>query len=292
MATKPASAPRGVAEAALLEALATCAASERLSDAQVHAMRAKRRRKVGASGAAAALLLVAGYGVWLGGMGSTRPVALAHLETQRGEQRRFQLRDGSTVRLSGATAVDIRLAADARSAVLRHGEAYFDIAHDPARPFSVKAGKADTQVLGTAFDVDLAPDGAVRLAVYRGRVRFGPSRPVRAGGSVIVPAGWRSRFRAGVAGAPSRFDAAQQDWRHGWLDTDAMRLGDMVATLNRGSGPVIAAPPPGLADLPLSGRFKLDQPRQLLEAVGDAYGFTVQGDSKRLRLQAHPTSQK
>uniref|UniRef100_UPI0035C9FFA7 FecR family protein n=1 Tax=uncultured Sphingomonas sp. TaxID=158754 RepID=UPI0035C9FFA7 len=274
---------RGPEEAALLEALAACATSGRLSDAQVHAMRAKRRRTLAAG--AASIVLAVGGGVWFGEQARVQPVALAHFETRRGEQRSFRLRDGSTVRLSGATTLDVRFEADRRGAVLRRGEAYFDIAHDPARPFAVAAGKSDTRVLGTAFDVDLA-SGGVKLAVYRGRVRFGPATSQRDGDTVVVPAGWRSQFRGGAAGAPTRFDSAQQDWRDGWLDTDAMRLGDVVETLNRGGGPLIAPPPPALADLPLSGRFKLDEPRQLLEAVGEVYGFQVRDDGKQLHLQA------
>jgi transmembrane sensor len=246
-------------------------------------MRAKRRRALTATGAAALLLLVGG-GIWRRGLVHVQPVALAHLETQRGERRSVRLRDGSIVRLDGATALDVRLEAGRRSAVLRRGEAYFDIAHDPARPFAVAAGASATRVLGTAFDIDLA-GGGVKLAVYRGGVRFGPARPRHDGETVFVPAGWRSQFRGGAAAAPTQFDRAQQDWRQGWLDTDAMRLGEVVETLNRGGGRLIAPPPPGLADLPLSGRFKLDQPRALLDAIGDAYGFTVHDDGKRLQLQ-------
>lgn len=283
--------PREIDAAALREALAACATSGRLSDAQVHAMRSKRRRALTSGGAAVALALVAGGSVWFAGLAKVAPVALAHLETRRGEQRSFRLGDGSTVRLSGATAIDVRLEARARHAVLRHGEAYFDIAHDAARPFAVAAASSATQVLGTAFDMDLT-GGGVKLAVYRGRVRFGPATPRRDGDSVIVPAGWRSHFRGGVAGAPTRFDSAQQDWREGWLDTDAMRLGDVVETLNRGGGRLIAPPAPGLADLPLSGRFKLDQPRQLLAAVGDVYGFSVRDDGKQLYLKPQQPSSK
>lgn len=283
--------PRDIDDTALREALAACATSGRLSDAQIHAMRAKRRRTLAKGSAMVALAIVAGGGWWLADLAKIRPVALAHLETGRGEQRSFRLGDGSTVRLSGATAVDVRLEARARHAVLRRGEAYFDIVHDEARPFAVAAATSTTRVLGTAFDVDLT-SGGVKLAVYRGRVRFGPAAPTRADDTVIVPAGWRSQFRRGVAGAPTRFDSAQQDWRAGWLDTDAMRLGDVVETLNRGGGRLIAPPSPALADLPLSGRFRLDQPRQLLEAVGEVYGFSVRDDGHKLRLSTTRPSSK
>ncbi|NWM24963.1 FecR family protein, partial [Escherichia coli] len=87
-----------------------------------------------------------------------------------------------------------------------------------------------TRVLGTAFDIDIASSG-VRIAVYRGKVRFGGDGADK--DAVIVEAGWRSRFAGGQARAPTRFDATQQDWRQGWLDIDNMRLGELVDALNR-----------------------------------------------------------
>lgn len=267
-------------DGALVEALAACAASGRLSDAQVRAMRGNRRRVAASAGVAVSLFAV-GAGVWH--ISPAAKVAqIAHIETRRGELRVVRLRDGSMVRINGATVLDVRLESDGRHAVLTRGEAYFDIAHDVARPFEVVANRSSTRVLGTAFDIDLA-GGGVKIAVYRGRVRFGSSTTGHDG--VIVPAGWRSQFRGGVAAMPSRFDSGQQDWRKGWLDTDAMRLKDVVETLNRGDGPLIEAPPAVLANLPLSGRFKLDEPRQLLEAIGAAYGFTVQQRGDTLRLE-------
>ncbi|MFX8689089.1 hypothetical protein ABTM39_20580, partial [Acinetobacter baumannii] len=53
---------------------------------------------------------------------------------------------------------------------------------------------------------------------------------------------------------------------------------------NRHGGPVILPPPPRLEKLVLSGRFKLDNPEQLLGAIGAAYGFTVVRQGAHLRL--------
>jgi transmembrane sensor len=168
--------------------------------------------------------------------------------------------------------------------VLQKGEAYFDIAHQPTRPFTVEAGGSRTQVLGTAFDIDLA-HREVKLAVYRGAVRFGNQATDQ---GVTVRAGWRSRLANGIASDPTPFDAKQQDWRQDWLDTDDMRLGDLVETLNRRGGTAILPPPPALADQMLSGRFKLDSSEQLLGAIGSVYGFTLEHQGQNLRLVATP----
>ncbi|MES2021801.1 MAG: FecR domain-containing protein [Pseudomonadota bacterium] len=266
---------------ALEEALGTAAAFGRLSDADILAMRETRRRTLTTAGATAAVLLVLGGGAWQAMRLGTAPALATHYETKRGEERVVALADGSRLELNGATALDVTIDARQRTVLLRRGEAFFDVAHEPDRPFVVTARGSSTRVLGTAFDIDLAHH-EVKLAVFRGRVRFGASG---ADTGVLVPAGWRSRFDGTAASAPSRFDPTQQDWRHNWLDTDEMRLGDLVEALNRHGGPVIEAPPPQLEKLVLSGRFKLDNPEQLLGAIGAAYGFTVVHQGAQLRLK-------
>jgi ferric-dicitrate binding protein FerR (iron transport regulator) len=66
--------------------------------------------------------------------------------------KRIILPDGSIVEMSGGSK--IRFSKDTRSLsreLFLEGEAYFDVARDPARPFYVYAGDVITKVLGTSF---------------------------------------------------------------------------------------------------------------------------------------------
>ncbi|KMS51921.1 hypothetical protein V474_02430 [Novosphingobium barchaimii LL02] len=273
---------------ALGEALAELDGIGRLSDAQVLAMRQGRRRALGA-GLASVLVALVGIGGWNHDWAGVASVPREHFETRRGEQMTIELADGSTLQLDGATALDVEIGGGHRIVELQRGEAYFDVAHDAAHPFEVRAGDSSTRVLGTAFTLN-RDSRDVKLAVYRGAVRFGGYRTGREG--VVVPAGWRSRFSGGVAQSPTRFDAAQQDWRQSWIDTDDMRLGELVDALNRRQGPEIIAPSAELAAIPLAGRFKLDDARGLLTVMGDVYGFRVETTQGRLRLVAAASDAK
>ncbi|WP_333572948.1 FecR family protein [Sphingomonas sp.] len=253
----------------------------RLSDADIRAMRTRRRAAIG-TGGIVGIVAILGIGGWQAGWYRAAAPVPAHYETARGQMLDVTLADGSLVHLNGATSLDVTLEPGRRSVTMRHGEAYFDVAHLPDRPFVVRAGGAATQVLGTAFNLDIAA-GGVRLAVYRGKVRFGDA--AAKGAAVIVPAGWRTRFADGRAQPPTRFDAAQKDWRDGWLDIDAMPLGDLIDALNRRGGPLIAPPPQSLRGLAVSGRFRLDSPHALLDAMGLAYGFRTARVGTQLRLE-------
>lgn len=274
-------AARGILDdLALRAALGEAAGFGRLSDGDIRAMRHARRVNRVVTGVTA-LALVLGVGGWQRGWLSPGVPVPTHYETQRGEELTVALADGSTLQLNGATSLDVMLGDDQRRVSLRRGEAYFDIAHEARRPFVVDAAGSRARVLGTAFDIDLTRE-EVRISVFRGRVRFGGAGE----GGVDVPAGWRSHYSGGIAVAPSRFDATRQDWRQSWLDTDGMRLGDLVETLNRRAGPAIEPPAPALAGLRVSGRFKVDDPLRLIGALGGAYGFDTVRDGSRVRLVA------
>ena len=84
----------------------------------------------------------------------------------------LKLPDGSTVILN----TDSRLVypPDFKSAtrdVYLSGEAYFDIKHNPAKPFIVHTGSVTTKVLGTAFNISAYRSQAfVTVTVTRGKV--------------------------------------------------------------------------------------------------------------------------
>lgn len=262
----------------LAEALAGWRDRGRLSNRAVHALRSRRRRVIGGvAGGAAALLLAIGLPqAWP----AAPPDRIASIHTRRGETRAVRLPDGTTLRLDGATRLTVRYGQAARDVTLADGAAYFDVAHDPARPFTVRAGDGVVRVLGTAFNVDRTA-GRMDVAVYRGAVRLAGRDDAR---GEWVPAGWRGHVVRGHARPAARFDARMDDAGQGWLDVDGLRLVDLVAILNRRSGPVIVPPPAPLANLPISGRFRTDDARSLLDALGMSYGFSVDRKDRALTL--------
>ncbi|WP_051758798.1 FecR domain-containing protein [Shinella sp. DD12] len=93
----------------------------------------------------------------------------ADFRTGTGESRMVTLADGSAVNLSADSAIDVELTPEGRHVRLLAGQAFFDVAHDGKRPFTVEAGNARVVVLGTAFDVAL-DDTATTVQLARGVV--------------------------------------------------------------------------------------------------------------------------
>lgn len=65
------------------------------------------------------------------------------------------LEDGSSVQLNASSAMAHDFDAARRTVRLLRGQAFFEVAPDPTRPFTVEAGDLRVTALGTAFDVRL-----------------------------------------------------------------------------------------------------------------------------------------
>jgi len=200
---------------------------------------------------AASLLLLAGLGAAF-----DLPLRLqADHMTVTGEQRRIALADGSSLLLDSASAVAVGLRDDGRRVRLLQGRAYFEVASAPQRPFRVEAGDATVQVTGTAFAVARAGD-ATTVTLRHGRLR------VRANGATAeLNPGERLRAGADGPGAPTRVpfrDAA--GWVDGRLAFRDRRLGTVVDELARYHRGLIVVADRTLADVRISGNYRLADP--------------------------------
>ncbi|RYF28570.1 MAG: sigma-70 family RNA polymerase sigma factor [Comamonadaceae bacterium] len=247
--------------------------------------RPSRRRGLGA------LLGLAGVGVagslgwhqWLAWQGS-QVQWQAQWHNPRGQQTRHALPDGSSVHLDADSQVQVAFYAGRRTVRLLRGAAFFEVARDAQRPFSVDAAHARVTVLGTRFSVDLlapaspdasstssAPDPAVLVQVESGRVQVQPqSGPPRELG-----AGQGLRLQGDTV---RLLTAAAQDtapWRKGELVFAAEPLGEALARLSRYT-PLVLEATSDAALLPVSGRVRIARAGTWLQALPHALPVRVQ----------------
>lgn len=84
----------------------------------------------------------------------------------------INLPDGSTVILNADSKLEYPAAFSGSTRdVYLNGEAYFDIKHDPSKPFFVHTGSISTKVLGTAFNINAyRSQQFIEVTVTRGKV--------------------------------------------------------------------------------------------------------------------------
>jgi transmembrane sensor len=145
------------------------------------------------------------------------------------ETRFLTLTDGSRVQMGAASAISVDFGAHQRLVTLLKGEAFFIVAPDATRPFSVAAGGGVVTALGTAFDV-ATESGRTQVTVVEHRVRMSGG-----GSSVVVDAGRQSAYGPGVAVAPPYPVDVEQvtAWRRGKLIFEDRPLSEVMAALGK-----------------------------------------------------------
>jgi transmembrane sensor len=230
--------------------------------------------------AAAAILLVAGAGVlWT----STRPnggdavVPVQRFATSVGERDSVRLSDGSRVLLGPGSAVTVAegFGVAARDVTLT-GEAYFDVVHDEARPFTVHAGPATIIDVGTTFTVKSDDAAGVRVAVSSGSVRM--RAEAQRGQGALLQAGDVGVLVADRPVVASRQAATADDsaFAGGRLVFRDSPLTEVSASLKRWYGIDLSASDSSLTRRRLTATFEGEPVERVLSVIGMTLGVDVQ----------------
>ena len=123
------------------------------------------------SAAAVAFLLAVGFLLKNYLQPSSQPFLVS---TTNGQQEKVELTDGSIVWLNQQSSLEFTNPnnREERRATLR-GEAFFEVAENPEKPFIIETEDAVVQVLGTSFNVRAVPgESFTEVQVQSGKVSF------------------------------------------------------------------------------------------------------------------------
>ena len=199
-----------------------------------------------AIGVAASVLLAIAIWWLLGRNGDEMLRVTATASTQE-----IRLDDGSVVTLrKGATLEYPRSFNGQERNVSLAGEAFFNVAKNPAKQFKVAAAGAEVSVLGTSFSVNSKPDG-VQLIVKTGRVKFGSATDTAA--QLIVVAGERALLSGGKLQKEKNTDRNFNAWQTGLLVFDDTPLSDVARTISEVFGISLEIAPGDAAQISSKG---------------------------------------
>ncbi|MEM1412017.1 MAG: FecR domain-containing protein [Pseudomonadota bacterium] len=192
-------------------------------------------RKVPWRGLAATFAAMAAFAVFAGPSVALRMHA-DHL-TRAGEQAQIALPDGSQAWLNTDTAVAVNFSNDVRRITLLKGEAQFDVATDPQRPFTVEADLGSATAVGTIFTVREF-EGASEITVVEGIVTveaFAPSLEQDGGDASTLTEAERVRIHSGGGLSPVETVtlASANAWREGYIAFQNLPVDEALAELDR-----------------------------------------------------------
>jgi transmembrane sensor len=198
----------------------------------------------------------------------------ADAATSTAELRTISLPDGSTATLGPESAIDIAFDDRYRRVRLVAGRAFFNVAHDTAKPFVVSAKQVDTTVTGTAFDVRLA-GGDVEVGVQQGHVRVEDSSAVPPVHELLTSGDWVQVGDNGAVVRLRRPGTQVTAWQQGQLVAIDRPVADVVEELRAYYGGRIVLLDSTLAAKRVTGVYDLKDPAAGLRALATAHGAHV-----------------
>ena len=223
-----------------------------------------RWRRVGLALALSAVFVLAYLG-W-------QRTAMIVVRTGVGEQHSEVLPDRSIVDVNTQSEIRVTFTSTERRVELVRGEAFFDVAKDPTRPFIVATDLATAKAIGTRFSVYRAQSGTI-VTVAEGRVLVrdkhavpGESQGVTDPDTVEVIPGTQAEAQPGhhvqmrKANVTSTFA-----WREHRLVFEGEPLATVVEEFNRYNPAPLVISDPRLRAQHISGVFGANDPESLLD---------------------------
>lgn len=198
--------------------------------------------------------------------------------TRPGQQQNLTLNDGTRMILNTDSKTTVSYSLWSRRVVLARGEAMFQIARDPHRPFLVVAGDERVRDIGTVFTVRKM-DGSLTVFLVRGRVEVARSVPGArnaARSTTLVPGERLQILADGVAILDRPSSEAELAWVHGRVILADRPLAEAVAEINRYGGPRLELAGPRLADLRISGVFQTHDATEFASVVAQLEHLRVE----------------
>ncbi|NLR67487.1 DUF4974 domain-containing protein [Chitinophaga varians] len=225
------------------------------------------------------------------------------VRTADGERKTFRLADASTVHLNGGSQLRCVLTGSRRELWLE-GEAYFEVAPDPARPFVVHASGVNIHALGTAFNVKAYHgqsscettllEGAVEVYADKtpdSRIRLRPYEKVSLDATASIAAPVKKiNLKTIHAGPPAQTNVAapladtsltETAWVNNRLQFDEIDFEELARLLQRWYGVHITFRDEKPKHYIFSGAFAGETVTQALDAMQliEDFRYEVQGNT-------------
>lgn len=201
--------------------------------------------------------------------------ARSNVMTATAEIRNYDLPDGSVITLGPDSALAVRFTDAQRQIDLLAGMAFFEVARDAVRPFSVISESLVATALGTAFDIS-NDAGIISISVDHGIVQArAPGHAIHAGVRIEAEEWLTYDSSKGTASQGSREKYQIGAWRKGMLVAEKETVSALVAKISRWQRGTVVVADPYLGSRVVSGVFDLQDPLSALQSVVRPFGARV-----------------
>ena len=185
--------------------------------------------------------------------------------------------DGTKIELNTNTVLRASMTTDQRTVWLDKGEAYFQVKHDAAHPFTVFVGNHRVTDLGTKFLIR-RDAGRLEVAVEQGRVAFKTSDEKAPLQTALLSRG-DAVVATPISTIMSKISPAELTneltWRRGVLVFKHTRLADAAAEFNRYNSVKLVVADPVAANRLIGATFPINDVERFARVARDVLGLQV-----------------
>jgi transmembrane sensor len=193
----------------------------------------------------------------------------SNFSTETAEVKTVTLEDGSRIELNADTAIAYHYSGEQRYLTLLKGEAWFEVASDPHRPFVVEAAGGKTTATGTSFNIAITSAGTqVTVTEHEVSVTSGGQTSAVKEGQMAS----YGRDSLALAVQPAESDA-ETAWRRGFLVFHDKPLGEVIAAINRYFHGYCLIMSPSIRSRRVSGLFRTSEPLESIRTIELSLGL-------------------
>ena len=210
---------------------------------------------------------LAGAGVAVGAALLAKPLGVplteltADIRTGTGERRAVTLDDGSELLLNAQSAADIQFDPQRRLVRLREGELLAKVASDRIRPFLIQTDQTRLRAYGNRFLVRERA-GLGQVVALNGAVEIDGQNGER----LQLAAGHEVHYDRAGFGPVQASSSGATAWVDGFLQVRDRPLAEVIEALRPYHRGVLRLDP-AVAELRVSGLYRLDNPEQILDTL-------------------------
>ncbi|MEQ9286664.1 MAG: FecR domain-containing protein [Cyclobacteriaceae bacterium] len=217
-------------------------------------------------------------------------VSMAAMEKSNpnGRKSTFDLPDGTIVNLNSASKVRyFEDATTGRRIVELEGEAFFNVAKDENRPFTVIAGDISTTALGTSFNVKFYPkEKEFKVVLLTGKVEVRKNNQGPKNKIFLTPGFGVTYSEENPDLVKYNFDSDfELGWKNNILHFDEANIDDVVQELERWYGVTINIVNKDKVKLwKYSSKFKNESLENVLKGIGYIQEFDYKIENRNVTL--------
>lgn len=209
-------------------------------------------------------------------------------ENPAGQRSTLRLPDGTVVNLNSSSSITYREPfTDSVRYVELVGEAFFEVAHDPSKPFVVASGTVKTVALGTSFNVRaFQSEQDIKISLATGKVKVKIQGKSSEKETLLEPGQQLAYDKVLETQEKKEFDELLDlGWKDGVMVFEDADLDEFIATVERWYGVTFEVTGTQTSRWHIEGKFDNETLKEIMEGLSFTYNIQYEMEGKKVKIK-------